>query len=102
LEAAHIRPYKGDLTNQIGNGLLLRADIHTLFDLYLITVNPDTMQIRIAPELIDTTYDELEGRHLELPLNPTLHPRVDLLKLHYIESLIHYPGEARETIGLQS
>lgn len=30
LEAAHIRPYRGPHTNHIQNGLLLRADIHTL------------------------------------------------------------------------
>jgi putative restriction endonuclease len=33
LEAAHISPYKGDHTNDVTNGLLLRADLHTLFDL---------------------------------------------------------------------
>lgn len=35
LEAAHIIPYKykGDDTNRCDNGLLLRADIHTRFDL---------------------------------------------------------------------
>lgn len=33
LEAAHIVPYLGTETNHVQNGLLLRADIHTLFDL---------------------------------------------------------------------
>lgn len=32
LQAAHISPYRGDHTNHVTNGLLLRADIHTLFD----------------------------------------------------------------------
>src|SRR5205823_2979542 len=36
LEAAHIVPYRGPSTNAVSNGLLLRADIHTLFDLGLI------------------------------------------------------------------
>ncbi len=40
LEAAHIHPYKGEETNKIWNGLLLRADIHNLFDLYLLTIEP--------------------------------------------------------------
>ncbi|XHX78739.1 MAG: HNH endonuclease signature motif containing protein [Stenomitos frigidus ULC029] len=39
LEAAHTIPYNGK-TNNISKGLLLRADLHTLFDLKLITVNP--------------------------------------------------------------
>ena len=32
LEAAHIVPYRGSDTNHIANGLLLRADLHTLFE----------------------------------------------------------------------
>jgi hypothetical protein len=41
LEAAHIHPYRGKDTNCVSNGLLLRADIHTLFDLGLIWVDHD-------------------------------------------------------------
>ncbi|HUZ56031.1 MAG TPA: HNH endonuclease [Streptosporangiaceae bacterium] len=36
LEAAHLRPYRGPDSNVTGNGLLLRADIHTLLDLQLL------------------------------------------------------------------
>jgi HNH endonuclease len=32
LEAAHISPYRGEEDNHPENGLLLRADLHTLFD----------------------------------------------------------------------
>ncbi len=35
LEAAHIVPYRGPQTNTVGNGLLLRADLHKLFELLL-------------------------------------------------------------------
>lgn len=38
LQAAHIVPYRGKHTNHVTNGILLRADIHTLFDLGLITI----------------------------------------------------------------
>jgi hypothetical protein len=41
LEAAHIIAYLGPKTNYVTNGLLLRADIHTLFDLGLIAVQPN-------------------------------------------------------------
>src|ERR1700722_13744752 len=41
LEAAHITPYMGASTNSLLNGLLLRADIHTLFNLGLISIDPD-------------------------------------------------------------
>jgi putative restriction endonuclease len=40
LEAAHIYPYRGPATNKVSNGLLLRADLHTLFDCNLIAVDP--------------------------------------------------------------
>jgi hypothetical protein len=39
LEAAHISPYRGTDSNHVRNGLLLRADIHTLFDLGLIRID---------------------------------------------------------------
>lgn len=41
LEAAHIRPYTRDGTHEVANGLLLRADIHRLFDAGYVTVTPD-------------------------------------------------------------
>jgi predicted restriction endonuclease len=45
LEAAHIIPYKGPETNHISNGLLLRADLHTLFDLCHIAVDTTNMAL---------------------------------------------------------
>lgn len=50
LGAAHIAPYRGELTNKPRNGLLLRADLHTLFDLQLLTVLPVGV-VRTSPEL---------------------------------------------------
>lgn len=54
LEAAHVHPYKGDHTNVVNNGLLLRADVHTLFDLGLIAIEPQTLIVRVSPELAGT------------------------------------------------
>lgn len=64
LEAAHIYGYKGDQTNVCANGLLLRADMHTLFDLKLIAVESESMTLRVSPALARTEYAELEGRKL--------------------------------------
>lgn len=44
LEAAHIMPYQGPGTNHPSNGLLLRADLHTLFDLGLLSVDHETLR----------------------------------------------------------
>jgi putative restriction endonuclease len=41
LEAAHIRPYSENGPHQLSNGLLMRSDLHRLFDLRYITVDPD-------------------------------------------------------------
>ena len=64
LEAAHIVPYLGPETNHVSNGLLLRSDIHTLFDLGLITVDSKSMTVQIAPALRGGPYQDLEGRKL--------------------------------------
>lgn len=85
LEAVYICPYHtiGDEFSQIANGLLLRSDIHRLFDLYQLTVHPETKEVCIAPELKNTSYGELEGTKLRLPKDETLYPKTELLERHY-------------------
>jgi hypothetical protein len=51
LEAAHIIPYCLTKNNTVLNGLLLRADLHTLFDFNLILVDPDTRIIYLSRQL---------------------------------------------------
>jgi hypothetical protein len=51
VEAAHISPYLGPKDNAPDNGLLLRADIHTLYDLDLVAIEPGTLQVCVHPEL---------------------------------------------------
>lgn len=70
LEAAHISPYRGTKSNHICNGLLLRADIHTLFDLGLIRIDAKgrvqaSEHIRGAYALPETIF---------VPRNPDLRP----------------------------
>jgi len=67
LEAAHIHRYMGKGTNVVSNGLLLRADVHTLFDLNLIGVDTSTMRICIAPALAGSTYETLNQKPLATP-----------------------------------
>jgi putative restriction endonuclease len=61
IEAAHINPYKGKKDNHVTNGLLLRSDIHTLFDLNLIGINPKTSRVEICKSLFKTEYEELNN-----------------------------------------
>lgn len=53
LEAAHIQPYDGPNTNHVTNGLLLRSDLHTLFDLGLIRIAPETMAVSVHSKLLE-------------------------------------------------
>lgn len=83
LEAAHIARYLGPQSNRTNNGLLLRADIHTLFDLHQLTVTPDYV-VRVDPRLEDT-YDEFDGITIDLPKETSERPLVSLLSDHNAE-----------------
>lgn len=74
LEAAHIRTYKGSDVNHMRNGILLRADVHTLFDLGLICARTSTWKVVIAPELKGTSYETLDGKSVRLPADEKLWP----------------------------
>lgn len=84
LEAAHIIPYRGADENNVQNGLLLRADIHTLFDLNLIGINPATLCVEVHAEALQD-YSALEGVHLRVPAGNE--PSVRALELRYREFL---------------
>jgi predicted restriction endonuclease len=74
LEAAHITPYCGAKSSHVSNGLLLRGDIHTLFDLDLVGIDPTSFTIVVAPPLQKSKYVELHGKNVSLPGNPADQP----------------------------
>jgi len=57
LEAAHITPYIGEKSNHTSNGLLFRADIHTLWDLGMIAINPVDMKVNIKNSIFGSIYE---------------------------------------------
>ncbi|MBN5086736.1 HNH endonuclease [Stenotrophomonas maltophilia] len=65
IDAAHITPYNGTSTNALSNGLLLRKDIHALFDAGLLLVSPSLI-ISVSTALSDACYRDLDGRPLRL------------------------------------
>ena len=67
LEAAHIMPYMGSHTNHVQNGLLLRADLHTLFDLGLLNIAPDTFAVVVSSLLEGSAYWDHHGQKINLP-----------------------------------
>lgn len=64
LEAAHIDPHAATGNNSVANGLLLRSDLHCLFDDGLLHIDPDSLTVVLNPRLLDTPYREFHGRKL--------------------------------------
>jgi putative restriction endonuclease len=86
LDAAHIRPVADGGSHRLDNGLLLRSDVHTLFDRGYITVTPEH-RVRVSRRLkadFDNgeDYYQLEGSPLWIPRSAEAQPRRDLLEWH--------------------
>jgi putative restriction endonuclease len=50
LEAAHIKPYALQGPHQVRNGILLRSDLHRLFDLGYVTITPE-LRLEVSSRL---------------------------------------------------
>lgn len=92
LEAAHIRPYNDGGPHEASNGLLLRRDIHSLFDAGYVTVTPDlhfTVSKRIREEFENGRhYYELHGRAIEPRGRPDQRPNRAALEWHNNERFL--------------
>ena len=82
LEAAHILPYKGPETNHIQNGIILRSDIHVLFDLGLLSIDCETLCVKVSRKLFGTEYENYSGIRIILPDNIFEHPSILSLEYH--------------------
>ena len=86
LDAAHIRPYAEGGPHHVSNGLLLRADLHRLFDKGYITVDRDLRLVvseRLKNEFQNgRTYYPLHGRTLHVPEDEQDRPAPDVLQWH--------------------
>jgi putative restriction endonuclease len=86
LEAAHIKPYGSGGTHDITNGLLLRSDLHRLFDRGYVTVTPDH-HLEVSRQLRDhfsngKSYYPLHGQVIALPKRPDHLPSTEALQWH--------------------
>lgn len=81
LEAAHILPHRGTSSNQVQNGILLRADVHTLFDLGLLMIDPNGFLVGLDERLLsDPYYRQFNGVRIHLPRNRSDYPSPQLLR----------------------
>lgn len=85
LQAAHIIGYRGLASNVVTNGLLLRADVHLLYDSGLLTVDPDGLRVVTSRRLAGSGYSELDGARLELPSERRFEPNRDYLAVKFRE-----------------
>lgn len=85
LEAAHLHPYRGAHTNRVTNGLLLRADIHTLLDCQYLAPAPGTRAIVISKRLAGTEYEALSGKPIAEPVARALRPADSALEKVWAE-----------------
>ncbi|NEH83047.1 HNH endonuclease [Rhizobium leguminosarum bv. viciae] len=67
LQAAHVIPFSEAVAfrNDPRNGLLLRADLHALFDKFLFSIHPKTREVVLASKLQNTSYGQFEGRKID-------------------------------------
>lgn len=91
LQAAHIRPYAKGGEHLLSNGLLLRSDMHTLFDRGYLSIAPD-YRLRVSPRLrdefgngLDLYAQERAGEVIHLPSARDEWPRQEQLEWHLAE-----------------
>ena len=92
LDAAHIQPYLGTMSNHVQNGLVLTKEFHALFDKGLATIEPpsaarQTYNLRLSPQIKERwnngrRYYEYRDRELVVPLDPALRPSPLALEWH--------------------
>ena len=78
IEAAHINPFSDVENYDPQNGILLRTDIHTLFDLDLLAIHPETHKVILHSALKNTEYEELED--ITLKINSDKKPSTEALR----------------------
>jgi len=86
LDAAHIRPFSEGGEHCITNGLLLRSDVHRLFDRGYVTVTPEKY-FEVSNKIHEDfhngrEYYALHGKRIHIPQKSDLHPEIGYLAWH--------------------
>jgi putative restriction endonuclease len=86
LEAGHIKPFSESGPHKVSNGILLRSDIHRLFDTGYVTITPDyrfEVSRRIKEDYENgRDYYALKGRSLHLPGLEEFKPAPEFITWH--------------------
>lgn len=86
LQAAHIRPVSAEGENRVDNGLLLRSDVHTLFDLGYLSIN-DRFELRVSRMLREEwgngrEFYSLAGQPIRVPRAKLDRPHREAIEWH--------------------
>lgn len=86
LDAAHIRPYSDGGVHEATNGLLLRKDIHGLFDFGYVTVTPD-LHFEVSGKVREEfengrEYYAMHGKQIVVPKKVADQPDTEVLSWH--------------------
>lgn len=78
LDAAHIKPFSEEPEHYVSNGVLLRSDVHRLFDTGYLTVTPE-YRVQVSPAIRSDfndgeTYAQLDGSRVWVPEEPENRP----------------------------
>jgi putative restriction endonuclease len=89
LEAAHIQPFADGGAHAVSNGLLLRTDVHRLYDRGYLSIDAD-LRLRVSPQLRSHGWNGREfyereeaGYRIAAPDDPTNRPNRDALAWHF-------------------
>jgi putative restriction endonuclease len=86
LDAAHIRAYGSGGNHEVSNGLLLRRDIHSVFDAGYVTIDEQLRFVvsdRVRTDFNNgNEYRRLHGTVVTVPASPQLHPDRAALRWH--------------------
>jgi len=86
LDAAHIKAFDEEGPNHVNNGLLLRADVHRLFDRGYVTVSPE-LELEVSGRLREDfsngrSYYPFHGQKIHIPRRLELRPAAEFLEWH--------------------
>ncbi len=87
LDAVHIKPFSLVQQHEVPNGLLLRSDLHRLFDEGHLTVDPADRRVVVSKRIKEEfengkEYYRLEGMPLRDPIEPWATPSAENLEFH--------------------
>lgn len=115
LDAAHIKPYKVIQKHEVSNGLLMRSDLHRLFDDGYLTIDPLEHRVVVSKRIKEEfengrDYYGLEGLRIREPNEPWAKPGAENLEYHATrffgdchpwaeEQFIDWPLEAQNSGG---